>query len=103
MDIIGIMGYYDLVSMTLITMQAGAPNDSVPPLPVYWRNKVSNDRGARAKALCPPSSRVSGDSRYSGGIAGRLCCGGRLARLARASLAIGVAGLSSSRKIGLEK
>src|ERR1700733_13463547 len=31
MDIIGIMGYYDLVSMTLITMQAGAPNDSVPP------------------------------------------------------------------------
>jgi 4-carboxymuconolactone decarboxylase len=34
MDIIGIVGYYDLVSMTLITMQAGAPNDSVPPLPV---------------------------------------------------------------------
>ncbi|QPF85248.1 carboxymuconolactone decarboxylase family protein [Bradyrhizobium genosp. L] len=34
MDIIGIMGYYDLVSMTLITMQAGAANDSVPPLPV---------------------------------------------------------------------
>jgi 4-carboxymuconolactone decarboxylase len=34
MDIIGIMGYYDLVSMTLITMQASAPNDSVPPLPV---------------------------------------------------------------------
>jgi 4-carboxymuconolactone decarboxylase len=34
MDIIGIMGYYDLVSMTLITLQAGAPNDSVPPLPV---------------------------------------------------------------------
>jgi 4-carboxymuconolactone decarboxylase len=33
MDIIGIMGYYDLVSMSLITMQAGAPNDSVPPLP----------------------------------------------------------------------
>ena len=33
MDIIGIMGYYDLVSMTLITMQAEAPNDSVPPLP----------------------------------------------------------------------
>src|ERR1700716_1361124 len=32
MDIIGIIGYYDLVSMTLITMQAGAPNDSVPPL-----------------------------------------------------------------------
>jgi 4-carboxymuconolactone decarboxylase len=34
MDIIGIMGYYDLVSMTLITMKAEAPNDSVPPLPV---------------------------------------------------------------------
>jgi 4-carboxymuconolactone decarboxylase len=34
MDIIGIIGYYDLVSMTLITMQAGAPNGSVPPLPV---------------------------------------------------------------------
>src|SRR6195952_2983050 len=34
MDIIGIIGYYDLVSMTLITMQAEAPNDSVPPLPV---------------------------------------------------------------------
>jgi 4-carboxymuconolactone decarboxylase len=34
MDIIGIIGYYDLVSMTLITMQAGAPNDSVPPLPI---------------------------------------------------------------------
>src|SRR5436305_442183 len=34
MDIIGIIGYYDLVSMTLITMQAGPPNDSVPPLPV---------------------------------------------------------------------
>jgi 4-carboxymuconolactone decarboxylase len=34
MDIIGIVGYYDLVSMTLITMQATAPNDSVLPLPV---------------------------------------------------------------------
>jgi len=34
MDIIGIMGYYDITSMTLITMQANAPNDSVPPLPV---------------------------------------------------------------------
>ena len=32
MDIIGIMGYYDITSMTLITMQAEAPNDSVPPL-----------------------------------------------------------------------
>jgi 4-carboxymuconolactone decarboxylase len=34
MDIIGIIGHCDLVSVTLITMQAGAPNDSVPPLPV---------------------------------------------------------------------
>jgi 4-carboxymuconolactone decarboxylase len=34
MDIIGIIGYYDIASMTLITMQASAPNDSVPPLPV---------------------------------------------------------------------
>ena len=33
MDIIGIIGYYDLVSMTLITMQAEPPNDSVKPLP----------------------------------------------------------------------
>ena len=33
MDVISIIGYYDLVSMTLITMQATAPNDSVPPLP----------------------------------------------------------------------
>jgi 4-carboxymuconolactone decarboxylase len=33
MDIIGLIGYYDLVSMTLITMQATASNDSVPPLP----------------------------------------------------------------------
>lgn len=34
MDIIGIMGYYDITSMTLITMQAEAPNDSVAPLPI---------------------------------------------------------------------
>src|SRR6266436_838620 len=34
MDIIGIIGYYDQVSMTQITMQAEAPNDSVPPLQV---------------------------------------------------------------------
>jgi len=33
MDIIGIIGYYDITSMTLITMQAGAPNGSVAPLP----------------------------------------------------------------------
>lgn len=37
MDIIGIIGYYDLVSMTLITMQAGPPNDSVKPLPVLGK------------------------------------------------------------------
>ena len=37
MDIIGIIGYYDLVSMTLITMQAEAPNDSVTPLPALSR------------------------------------------------------------------
>src|ERR1700686_3813742 len=33
MDIIGIMGYYDITSMTLTPMQAGPPNESVPPLP----------------------------------------------------------------------
>ena len=33
MDIIGIIGYYGLVLMTLITMQAGAPDNSVTPLP----------------------------------------------------------------------
>jgi 4-carboxymuconolactone decarboxylase len=32
MDLIGIIGYYDLVSMTLITMQAEPPNNSVSPL-----------------------------------------------------------------------
>ena len=37
MDIIGIIGYYDLVSMTLITMQASPPNDSVKPLPVLTK------------------------------------------------------------------
>src|SRR6195256_3352289 len=37
MDIIGTIGYYDLVSMTLITMQAGPPNDSVKPLPVLTK------------------------------------------------------------------
>jgi 4-carboxymuconolactone decarboxylase len=34
MDIIGIIGYYDLVSMTLNTMEAKMPNDSVKPLPI---------------------------------------------------------------------
>src|ERR1700761_7525052 len=33
MDIIGIIGFYDITSMTLITMQAGAP-DGKTPLPV---------------------------------------------------------------------
>ena len=33
MDIIGIIGYYDLVSMTLITMEAKSPDNSVAPLP----------------------------------------------------------------------
>jgi 4-carboxymuconolactone decarboxylase len=34
MDIIGIIGYYDLVSMTLITAQVAAPdNSTAPPLP----------------------------------------------------------------------
>jgi 4-carboxymuconolactone decarboxylase len=37
MDIIGIIGYYDLVSMTLITMQAGPPDDKVKPLPGLTR------------------------------------------------------------------
>jgi 4-carboxymuconolactone decarboxylase len=37
MDIIGIIGYYDLVSMTLITMQAGMPDDKVMPLPPLAR------------------------------------------------------------------
>ena len=37
MDIIGIIGYYDLVSMTLITMQAAPPNDSVKPMPVLGK------------------------------------------------------------------
>jgi 4-carboxymuconolactone decarboxylase len=37
MDVIGIIGYYDLVSMTLITMEAAPPNDSVAPLPPLAR------------------------------------------------------------------
>jgi 4-carboxymuconolactone decarboxylase len=37
MDIIGIIGYYDLVSMTLITMQAEPPNDSVKQLPMLGK------------------------------------------------------------------
>jgi 4-carboxymuconolactone decarboxylase len=34
MDIIGIVGFYGITSMTLITMQAGAPDGKAPPLPV---------------------------------------------------------------------
>jgi 4-carboxymuconolactone decarboxylase len=34
MDLIGIIGFYDLVSMTLITMQAVPPNNNVTPLPL---------------------------------------------------------------------
>ena len=37
MDIIGISGYYDLVSMTLITMQAEPRNKDVPLLPELKR------------------------------------------------------------------
>ncbi|MGY4574625.1 hypothetical protein [Bradyrhizobium sp. USDA 3256] len=33
-DIIAIMGYYDMVSMMLITMQAGPANNGVQPLAV---------------------------------------------------------------------
>ena len=34
MDIIGIIGFYDITSMTLITMQAGLPDGKAMPLPV---------------------------------------------------------------------
>lgn len=34
MDIIGIIGFYGITSMTLITMQVGVPEGKVPPLPV---------------------------------------------------------------------
>ena len=34
MDIIGIIGYYDLVAMTLITIQAEVRNKDVKPLPL---------------------------------------------------------------------
>src|ERR1700709_1340867 len=45
MDIIGIIGYYDLVSMTLITMQAGMPDDKVTPLPALERENSVSSRG----------------------------------------------------------
>jgi 4-carboxymuconolactone decarboxylase len=38
MDIIGTIGHYDLVSMTLITMQAEAPNDACRRCR-RWRNR----------------------------------------------------------------
>jgi 4-carboxymuconolactone decarboxylase len=34
MDIIGIIGFYDITSMTLITMKGGVPEGKTPPLPV---------------------------------------------------------------------
>jgi 4-carboxymuconolactone decarboxylase len=34
MDIIGIIGFYDITSMTLITMQAGVPDGKAAPLPI---------------------------------------------------------------------
>jgi 4-carboxymuconolactone decarboxylase len=37
MEIISIIGYYDLVSMTLITMRAEPPNNTVAPLPPLQR------------------------------------------------------------------
>jgi 4-carboxymuconolactone decarboxylase len=37
MDIIGIIGFYDITSMTLITMQAGAPDGKAAPLPVLTK------------------------------------------------------------------
>src|SRR3954469_17005612 len=37
MDIIGIIGYYDLVSIPLTPIRADPPNDSVKPLPVLGK------------------------------------------------------------------
>jgi 4-carboxymuconolactone decarboxylase len=37
MDIIGIIGFYDITSMTLITMQAGVPDGKPLPLPVLTK------------------------------------------------------------------
>lgn len=34
MDVIGIIGFYDITSMTLITMQAGVPDGKPTPLPI---------------------------------------------------------------------
>jgi 4-carboxymuconolactone decarboxylase len=34
MDIIGIIGFYDITSMTLITMKGGVPEGKTPPLPI---------------------------------------------------------------------
>lgn len=51
MDIIGLIGYDDQVSMTLITMQAEAPNESVPPLP-HWRLNRNSTRRSCCKIHC---------------------------------------------------
>jgi len=37
MDIIGIIGFYDITSMTLITMQAGVPDGKPVPLPILTK------------------------------------------------------------------
>jgi 4-carboxymuconolactone decarboxylase len=37
MDIIGIIGFYDITSMTLITMQAGVPDGKALPLPILTK------------------------------------------------------------------
>ena len=37
MDIIGIIGFYDITSMTLITMQAGVPDGKPLPLPILTK------------------------------------------------------------------
>ena len=37
MDVIGIIGFYDITSMTLITMQAGVPDGKAMPLPILTK------------------------------------------------------------------
>jgi hypothetical protein len=44
------MGYYEMTSMTLITMQAGAPNHSVPPLPALSKTVAREKAGRNARA-----------------------------------------------------
>jgi hypothetical protein len=53
MDVIGIIGCYDLVSMTRIAVQADPPNDSVPPLPVLSRSSLSVNQSRRAARMRP--------------------------------------------------